>query len=108
MFKTNFYKTMKGYKFELAHGYGENLTAPDGTVIELRLEKQATGWRVTEASTGLALTFEDFNTRKEAIEAFDSEQLQKLSDILKTEKTMKLAKQLSDYILSQANKREDN
>lgn len=108
MFKTDFYKTIYGgrdengdviYYFKKASGWGECLEAPDGTPVEIRLEKQDETWRALEESSGLFLDITG-TTRQEAINAVTAELLQVIADKLKSEYCKNIIEKLSDYIMT--------
>lgn len=60
MYKTDFYITQaapknsgKKYTFAKVSGWGELLEAPNGELIEIRLDKRPEGWRVSEEKNGV-------------------------------------------------------
>lgn len=110
MYKTDFYKVMinphisdkSGEKqyFQKVSGWGETLEAPDGSIIEIRIDKRPTRWHITEERTGYAVTLETFATRAEALAYLTPEFLQKIADRLKAPEMITAADRLADYILT--------
>ena len=111
MYKTDFYIAAIAYRdqfnrpikkqyFRKIRGWGETLEAPDGSIIDIRLDKRTTSWLITEARTGYAVTLEPFATRAEALEFLTPEILQKLADRLKAPEMITAADRLADYILT--------
>lgn len=111
MYKTDFYiaasasrdkfnQPIKKQYFQKVSGWGETLEAPDGSIIEIRLDKRAPRWRITEESTGYAITLEPFATRAEALAHLTPEVLQKIADRLKDPEMLTAADRLTDYILT--------
>lgn len=111
MYKTNFYiaaiasrdkfnRPIKTQYFRKVSGWGETLEAPDGSIIEIRIDKRSTRWCITEERTGYAVTLETFATRAEALAYLTPEFLQKLADRLKAPEMITAANRLADYILT--------
>ena len=64
MYKTNFYIAISGTgkdrrkfsHYDKKSGWGETLSAPDGTAVEIRYHNTTNGtWNATEASTGFSV-----------------------------------------------------
>lgn len=105
MYKTDFYisvmdRETKQPTFQHVNGWGETFEAPNGYIIELCFDKRGGGWRITEATTGLAVTGDDFPSRPKAITHITPDLLQKIADILRSERMKKTAQRLADYILT--------
>ena len=111
MFKTDFYiviiatrdqfnRPIKKQCFRKVSGWGETLEAPDGSIIEIRIDKRPTRWHITEERTGYAVTLETFATRAEALAYLTPEFLQKVADRLKAPEMITAADRLADYILT--------
>lgn len=111
MYKTDFYiaaiasrdkfnQPIKKQYFRKVSGWGETLEAPDGSIIEIRIDKRPARWCITEERTGYAVTLETFATRAEALAYLTPEFLQKLADRLKTPEMITAADRLADYILT--------
>lgn len=111
MYKTDFYiaaiasrdkfnRPIKKQYFRKVSGWGETLEAPDGSIIEIRLDKRPAGWRISEECTGYAVTFETFATRAEALAYLTPELLQKVADRIKAPEMITAADRLADYILT--------
>lgn len=111
MYKTDFYiaiiatrdkfnQPIKKQCFRKVSGWGETLEAPDGSIIEIRIDKRPTRWYVTEERTGYAVTLETFETRVKALAYLTPEFLQKVADGLKAPEMITAADRLANYILT--------
>ena len=111
MYKTDFYiaaiatrdqfnQPIKKQYFRKVSGWGETLEAPDGSIIEIRIDKRPIRWHITEERTGYAVTHETFATRAEALARLTPEFLQKIADNLKSPEMITAADRLADYILT--------
>lgn len=106
MFKTNFYvhvTTAKGSKeYQQKTGWGEFLKAPNGSPVSLRFDRRTPyGWRITEESTGYAVSGDYYRTRAEAVRILTPEILQKIADRLGDPEMLRAAEALAAFILSQ-------
>ncbi len=105
MYKTDFYisvmdRETKQPTFQRVDGWGETFEAPNGDIIEIRLDKRGGGWHITEATTGLAVTGDDFPSRPKAIADITPDLLQKIADILQEKRMKETAQRLADYIMT--------
>ena len=111
MYKANFYIVcitnhdqfnwpIKKQCFLKVSGWAETLEAPDGSIIEIRIDKRSRRWHITEERTGYAVTFETFATIAEALAHLTPEFLQKIADRLKAPEMITAAARLADYILT--------
>lgn len=108
MYKTDFYITQaapknsgKKYTFTKVSGWGELLEAPNGDLIEIRLDKRPEGWRITEEKTGFLISSQAFRTRTDAIKALRPELLRRVAEELKRPSTVDIMNQLADFIIQQ-------
>lgn len=108
MYKTKFYiASVKNYDEPLQYhftevsGWGETLRAPDGSIIEIRLDKRAGGfWHVTEKTTGCSIFSKSFKTRAEALNALTPDLLQAIANELKKPGAIKVINSLSNLYKS--------
>jgi hypothetical protein len=98
--RDQFNRPIKKQCFRKVSGWGETLEAPDGSIIEIRIDKRPTRWYITEERTGYAVTLETFATRAKALAYLTPEFLQKIADRLKAPEMITAADRLADYILT--------
>ena len=98
--RDQFNRPIKKQCFRKVSGWGETLEAPDGSIIEIRMDKRPKRWHITEERTGYAITTETFATRAEALAHLTPEFLQKIADKLKAPGMISAADRLADYILT--------
>lgn len=103
MKKINYYialhnNTKNCKEFDLVSGWTENLTAPDGTEIQVAMRKSkfGTAWFLDELSTGYSLDI-FAPTRKEVLENLTDSLLQKIANLLKQDEFIEAKKQLEKY-----------
>ena len=98
--RDQFNRPIKKQCFRKVSGWGETLEAPDGSIIEIRMDKRPKRWHITEERTGYAVTLETFATRAKALAHLTPEFLQKIADKLKAPGMISAADRLADYILT--------
>lgn len=103
MRKTDFYIAISPkfgkvkHYFQKVRGLGETLVAPDGSLVEIRLDKRFGNWFITEASTGMLLTTGVFKTRAGAIASLTPELLDFAVSVLRRPEMITAAERLDSY-----------
>lgn len=108
MYKTDFYITQAApkdsgekYTFTKVSGWGELLEAPNGELIEIRLDKRPEGWRVSEEKTGLLISPQAFRTRTDALKALHPEVLRRIAVKLQEPFALHLTNLMANFLMQQ-------
>lgn len=106
MFKTNFYiatlTAKRGIEYQQKTGWGELFEAPDGSPVSLRFDRRTPKvWRITEESTGYAVSGDYYGTRAGAVRSLTPEFLQQIADRVKCPEMLRAAETLAAFILAQ-------
>lgn len=109
MYKTDFYIAISGtgkdrHKFshyDKKSGWGETLSAPDGTAVEIRYHKNTNGtWKATEATTGFGVPVGAFKSRAELKNNISPDILRTLVDLLRYPSIREDIDRLTEYTAS--------
>ena len=106
MYKTDFYIAMSGTgedcrtfsHYDKKNGWGETLSATDGTAVEIRYHKNTDGtWTATEASTGFGIPIGAFKSRSELKRNISPDILRAIVDLLRQPSSRENIKRLMEY-----------
>lgn len=108
MFKTDFFVAIEKkdpmnntvVAFKKVSGWGETMCAPNGEIIEIRLDRRGKKWYITEESTGMRVGW-GYNTRKEALMWLAPEILSKISNEIKRPEKLDIMNRLANYIINE-------
>lgn len=107
MFKTDFFVAIEKkdpmnntvVAFKKVSGWGETMCAPNGEIIEIRLDRRDKKWYITEEATGMLVGW-GYNTRKDALTTLTPEILSKISNEIKRPEKLDVINRLADYIIN--------
>ena len=106
MYKTDFYIAMSGTgknrrkfsHYDKKSGWGETLSAPDGTPVEIRYHKTTGGaWTATEATTGLCVPVGVFDSRSALKRNISPDILRYIVDMLRHPSSRDVIDRLTEY-----------
>ena len=106
MYKTDFYIAISGTgkdrrkfsHYDKKSGWGETLSAPDGTAVEIRYNKTKSGtWTATEASTGFGVPLGVFESRSELKRNISPDILRAIVDMLRQPSSREHIERLTEY-----------